>query len=109
MAVQKILDTDELRSKVNPLTITFIITLLVVGFYAGASYSKIQAQDEVQRLTQEFNTKFQEQENEHVEEMRMTLHQYALDEIQGLRSDVVKEDNHLQKQIDEIKNSIKPK
>lgn len=71
--------------KVPPLALAIVVSILIIGFFAGVTVTKMQGADEVQKLQ----------------------HEFALDEVSGLRSDVVKEDNHLQKQIDELKKEIK--
>jgi len=70
--------------KVPPLALAVVVTMLTLGFFAGVTVTKMQSADEVQKLQ----------------------HEFALDEIGGLRSDVVKEDSHLQKQIDEMKKKL---
>lgn len=40
------IDADELKSKVNPITIGFIVLMLIVGFAVGRLSMKIETQDE---------------------------------------------------------------
>lgn len=70
--------------KVPPLALAVVVTILTIGFFAGVTVTKMQSADEIQKLQ----------------------HAFALEEIQGLRSDVVREDAHLQKQIDELKKKL---
>lgn len=78
--------------KVPPLALAIVVTCLIVGFFAGVTITKMQDADDLQRIR-----------HEHAQEMRKVFHEFALDEVGGLRSDVYREDAHLQKQIDELK------
>lgn len=74
-------DVDELKSKVSPVTVGFAIILVVIGYYVGYVHSELKSQGERMQIQ----------------------HEFALDEIDGLRQDVYREDRHLQKQLDELK------
>lgn len=84
MPIQKVMDTDELKAKVPPITIAFIVGMVTLGFLLGVSITKMQMQDEIQKIQ----------------------HAFSLEEVQGLRNDVLREDSHLQKQIDELKKKL---
>lgn len=73
-------DVDELKSKVSPVTVGFAIILVVIGYYVGYVHSELKSQGERMQIQ----------------------HEFALDEIDGLRQDVYREDRHLQKQIDAL-------
>lgn len=73
-------DVDELKSKVSPVTVGFAIILVVIGYYVGYVHSELKSQGERMQIQ----------------------HEFALDEIDGLRQDVYREDRHLQKQLDEL-------
>lgn len=73
-------EVDELKSKISPVTVGFAIILVVIGYYVGFVHSELKSQGERMQLQ----------------------HEFALDEIEGLRQDVYREDRHLQKQIEEL-------
>lgn len=80
MPVAKLID----NVKVPPLALAVVVSMLTIGFFAGVTVTKMQSADEVQKIQ----------------------HEFALDEIGGLRADVVRENAHLQKQIDELKKKL---
>lgn len=74
-------EVDELKSKVSPVTVGFAIILVVIGYYVGYVHSELKSQGE--RMQLQYN--------------------YSINEVDGLRQDVYREDKHLQKQIDEMR------
>lgn len=75
-------DVDELKTKVSPVTVGFAIILVIIGYYVGFVHSELKSQSRQLEIQ----------------------HTFALDEIDGLRQDVYREDRHLQKQIEELKS-----
>lgn len=96
MAIDKVLD----NVKIHPLAAAVIVTSIIIGFFVGVTLTKIQSADEIQKLQHEHALKL----NEHAMEMQKIRYEVALLEVGGLRSDMMKEDAHLQKQIDELKS-----
>jgi hypothetical protein len=78
-------EIEELKTKVSPLTIGFIILAVAFGSVLGYNYAEIASQSN--RL-----------------EM---LHGFALDEVGGVRADMDKEDKVLRKEIDILREEIK--
>ena len=74
----------EMQRKANPITVAFIITIGFIGFEIGSLMEKSNTQDRVLEVTIEYQNKIQE-----------IYHKYALDEVQGLRNDMNKEDAHI--------------
>lgn len=95
MAVQKLIESDEMKTKVPPLTLAFVVGMLVLGFYCGSNYAKINHQDEVQKIQHDNAIKLQELQ-----------HTFAIQEVDGARADMAREDAHLQKQVDELKKKL---
>lgn len=89
MPVEKLIE----NVKVPPLALAVVVAMLTIGFFVGVTVTKIQMQDEIQRI-----------QHEHSLFMQNTLHKFALEEVSGLRNDVERENAHLQKQIDELKS-----
>ena len=73
-----------MQKKANPITVAFIITIGFIGFEIGTLMERSNTQDRVIEVTIEYQNKLQE-----------IYHQYAIDEVQGLRNDMVKEDTHI--------------
>lgn len=78
------MESPEMQKKANPITVAFIITIGFIGFEIGTLMERSNTQDRVIEVTIEYQNKLQE-----------IYHKYALDEVQGLRNDMVKEDAHL--------------
>ena len=78
-------EPEELKSKVNSITVGLVIASIVFGAILGFNYGQISSQN--QKLE--------------------VLHQFALDEISGVRSDMEKEDRAIHKELDELKAKIK--
>ena len=70
--------------KVPPLALAVVVSIATMGYFVGVTLTKMQAADELQKVQ----------------------HEFSLDEVQGLRSDVVRENAHLQKQLDALKEDI---
>ena len=82
-------DAPEMKQKIQPLTFAFGAVLLFLGINIGMGVSDLK----------------------HGDAMQMTLHEFALDEVGGVRADMEKEDKfhreelqRLQLQIDRIEN-----
>lgn len=73
-------DTEELKGKISPVTVGFALILVAFGYYVGYIHSELRSQARQLEIQ----------------------HNFALDEIEGLRADVYREDKHLQKQLDEL-------
>lgn len=71
-----------LEQKTDAKTLGFYVGIAAIGFFIGTTIAKIQAQDEMQKRQ----------------------HEFALDEVQGLRNDMNREVLLLNKRIDELKN-----
>ena len=78
-------EPEELKAKASTITIGLVITAIIFGAVLGFNYAQIASQS--QRL-----------------EM---LHQFALDEVGGLRSDMDKEDKAIRKEIEELKQEVR--
>ena len=76
-------DVDELKSKVSPVTVGFAIILVIIGYYVGFVHSELKSQSKLLEVQ----------------------HGFALDEIDGLRQDVYREDRHIWREIDDNKNN----
>lgn len=76
-----ILSTEELQQKVPTWTVAFVLVILIIGFGAGYAVSEIRAQA-------------------HLLEVK---HNFALDEVQGLRNDMNREVQLLRLEMQEIK------
>jgi uncharacterized membrane protein len=84
----------ELKAKIpvnNTLSIAAIMALAVVAFYAGKVSERAAMQDT-------HHTK----EIQNVKQMINDYHQFALDEVGGVRSDMDKEDRHLHDRINKL-------
>ena len=77
-------EIEEMKAKVNPVTVGLVIIAVAAGTILGINYNEIYNQGKAS----------------------VTLHEFAKDEISGLRSDMVKEDLHINEDIDELKNDI---
>lgn len=75
-----VLQTEELQNKVPTWTLAFIIVILMIGFGAGWMVKELQAQGRQLELR----------------------HEFAIDEIGGLRSDMNREVQLLRERIDKL-------
>lgn len=85
----------ELKKQVplNFVSIAAIIAAVVIAFYAGSISERASMQDD-------HHTK----EIENVKQMINDYHQFALDEVSGVRSDMNREVEQLENKLDHIKN-----
>lgn len=99
MAVQKLLEDV----KVPPIVLGVFVAILTLGYFAGVTVTRMQAADELNKVQSEHSLKM----HEHSLEMQKLRHEFALDEVEGLRADVYREDKHLRDDIEEIKSEVK--
>lgn len=81
----RLIDSPEMQTKVPVVTIAVLVGMTVVGFFFGMNFSKMQAQDEMQKVQ----------------------HEFALDEIQGLRSDMNREVQLIRDRLDKMNGGQK--
>ena len=73
-------NAPELQQKISSVTVSLLIGMAVIGFFIGTTIAKTQAQDEMQKMQ----------------------HEFALDEIQGLRSDMNREVQLIRDRLDKM-------
>jgi hypothetical protein len=78
-------EPEELKSKVNPVTIGLVIASICLGSVLGFNYAKISSESSKLEI----------------------LHKFALDEVSGVRADMEKEDRAIHKELDELKEELK--
>ena len=88
-------DAKELKKPIPIVTVAFIIVVGGLGYMAGAAQTKLQMQDDHFKQEVENIYKYIDQE-----------HEFAIEEISGLRNDMDKEDVHLQEDIDDVESKI---
>lgn len=84
---------DSKKQGLNPLLILVgVLPLVTTIFVAGVAWGRGEANDQ----------KY-EAEHEAIHETIRHYHEFAVDEVNGLRSDMVKEDAHIWEAIEELK------
>ena len=78
-------EPEELKSKVNTITVGLVIASVIFGAILGFNYAQIASQGQKVEV----------------------LHRFALDEVSGVRADMEKEDKALHKELDELKETVK--
>lgn len=91
--------------KVPPLAMAVIISTLTIGFFVGVTLTKMQMQDEINRILNEHAMEVQK----NALEMQKLRFEFSIDEVEGLRSDVYREDKHLRDDIEELKKQLQSK
>ena len=105
-----VLETEEMKSRVPVATAGIIIGSLfiggLVGYFISASIAEASAQDRIQRIETEYMNKAQALEAMYMNKIQDMQHQFALDEVGGVRSDMDKEDRRLLGEINELKRKV---
>ncbi len=84
-------DAPELKKPVPIVSVLFVGLLIAAGYFLGHAHAKIEEQDK--RHAEEINA---------LKEQIQDKHQFSLDEVQGLRNDMVRELEHIEKRFQNL-------
>lgn len=93
--IDVVTETPELKKPVPTMTIILVLVVAGMGYLVGAAQTKLSMQDRY----------FEEKVKEiykHIEDQ----HGFAIDEVEGVRADMDKEDMHLHDAINAVEGKI---
>lgn len=88
-------DAPELKKPVPIVSVLFVGLLIAAGYFLGHAHAKIEAQD-----------KSHAREMEGIKENMKNQHAFAIDEVGGLRNDMVRELEHIERKFQEVEKKI---